>query len=158
MGLHKIRPARGAKKNRKRVGRGPGSGHGKTATRGSKGAKSGTELKAQRVLTDRRLAALTAGGEGAAAEGLSGALAALDKLSGHRSAVDALSLPGPQATAYYTKVNAAMLDVVSSVAGSSREPASRRVSGPRKWPWSRSTARAYADTRSARVTGAAPTL
>ena len=93
---------------------------------GSKGAKSGPELKAQRALTDRRLAALTAGGESAAAKGLSGALASLDKLDGHRSAVDALSLPGPQATAYYTKVNAAMLDVVSSVAGSSRVPALTR--------------------------------
>jgi large subunit ribosomal protein L15 len=36
-------PARGAKKRRKRIGRGPGSGHGKTATKGHKGllARSG---------------------------------------------------------------------------------------------------------------------
>jgi large subunit ribosomal protein L15 len=48
MGLHKIRPAKGAKKNRKRVGRGPGSGHGKTATRGNKGAKSRSGFRFKR--------------------------------------------------------------------------------------------------------------
>ena len=32
--------AKGAKKNRKRIGRGPGSGHGGTSTRGHKGAQS----------------------------------------------------------------------------------------------------------------------
>ncbi len=32
--------ANGAKKSRKRIGRGPGSGHGRTATKGSKGAQS----------------------------------------------------------------------------------------------------------------------
>ncbi|MGQ0666519.1 MAG: 50S ribosomal protein L15 [Nitrospiraceae bacterium] len=43
MNLHELRPARGAKKRRKRIGRGPGSGHGKTATKGHKGllARSG---------------------------------------------------------------------------------------------------------------------
>jgi len=40
MKLTDLRPARGAKKRRKRVGRGPGSGHGKTATRGHKGQKA----------------------------------------------------------------------------------------------------------------------
>ncbi len=40
MGLHNLRPAKGATRNRKRVGRGPGSGMGKTATRGEKGQKS----------------------------------------------------------------------------------------------------------------------
>lgn len=40
MKLHELRPAEGARKNRKRVGRGVGSGHGKTAGRGSKGHKS----------------------------------------------------------------------------------------------------------------------
>jgi large subunit ribosomal protein L15 len=40
MRLHDLHPAPGAVKNRKRVGRGPGSGHGKTACRGSKGQKS----------------------------------------------------------------------------------------------------------------------
>ncbi len=43
MNLHELRPAKGAKKRRKRIGRGPGSGHGKTATKGHKGllARSG---------------------------------------------------------------------------------------------------------------------
>lgn len=40
MALNNLRPPKGAKRPRKRVGRGPGSGHGKTASRGSKGAKS----------------------------------------------------------------------------------------------------------------------
>lgn len=38
--LHRLRPAKGANRKRKRVGRGPGSGHGKTAGRGHKGQKS----------------------------------------------------------------------------------------------------------------------
>ncbi len=43
MKLHTLAPAVGAKKNPKRIGRGPGSGHGKTATKGLKGilARSG---------------------------------------------------------------------------------------------------------------------
>jgi large subunit ribosomal protein L15 len=43
MKLHDLKPAAGAKKRRKRIGRGPGSGHGKTATKGHKGllARSG---------------------------------------------------------------------------------------------------------------------
>ena len=40
MRLNELSPAPGAVKKRKRVGRGPGSGHGKTATRGTKGQKS----------------------------------------------------------------------------------------------------------------------
>lgn len=40
MELHNLRPAAGAKRPRKRVGRGPGSGNGKTAGRGHKGQKS----------------------------------------------------------------------------------------------------------------------
>jgi len=40
MELHNLRPAPGAKRPRKRVGRGPGSGSGKTAGRGEKGQKS----------------------------------------------------------------------------------------------------------------------
>jgi large subunit ribosomal protein L15 len=41
--LHELAPARGARRRTKRVGRGPGSGHGKTATKGHKGqlARSG---------------------------------------------------------------------------------------------------------------------
>ena len=40
MRLDELRPAAGAKKRRKRVGRGPGSGHGKTSTKGHKGHKA----------------------------------------------------------------------------------------------------------------------
>ena len=40
MQLHDLTPASGSTKNRKRVGRGHGSGHGKTATRGYNGQKS----------------------------------------------------------------------------------------------------------------------
>jgi large subunit ribosomal protein L15 len=36
--LNQLRPAAGARKRRKRVGCGPGSGHGKTSCRGHKGA------------------------------------------------------------------------------------------------------------------------
>jgi large subunit ribosomal protein L15 len=38
--LHNLKPAPGATRNRKRVGRGPGSGNGKTAGRGHKGQRS----------------------------------------------------------------------------------------------------------------------
>lgn len=40
MNLHDLTPAEGSKRKRKRVGRGPGSGLGKTAGRGHKGQKS----------------------------------------------------------------------------------------------------------------------
>ena len=40
MGLDKLKPAKGSVRNRKRVGRGPGSGLGKTSGRGEKGQKS----------------------------------------------------------------------------------------------------------------------
>jgi large subunit ribosomal protein L15 len=40
MRLDDLRPAPGAVTRRKRVGRGPGSGHGKTSTKGSKGQKA----------------------------------------------------------------------------------------------------------------------
>jgi len=40
VGLDKLKPAKGSVRNRKRVGRGPGSGLGKTAGRGEKGQKS----------------------------------------------------------------------------------------------------------------------
>lgn len=48
MELNSIKPALGSTKNRKRIGRGPGSGHGKTATKGHKGqkARSGGSIKA----------------------------------------------------------------------------------------------------------------
>ena len=38
VGLHNLKPARGSRRPRKRVGRGEGSGLGKTARRGTKGA------------------------------------------------------------------------------------------------------------------------
>lgn len=40
MRLHELSPADGARKNRKRLGRGPGSGNGKTAGKGAKGQKA----------------------------------------------------------------------------------------------------------------------
>jgi large subunit ribosomal protein L15 len=40
MELSNLKPKKGAKHAKKRVGRGPGSGHGKTAGRGEKGQKS----------------------------------------------------------------------------------------------------------------------
>ena len=38
--LHDLSPTSGSHRNRKRVGRGPGSGRGKTSTRGEKGQKA----------------------------------------------------------------------------------------------------------------------
>lgn len=48
MELNQLKPALGSVKNRKRIGRGTGSGHGKTATKGHKGqkARSGGSIKA----------------------------------------------------------------------------------------------------------------
>jgi large subunit ribosomal protein L15 len=48
MALNKLRPPKGAKHAKKRVGRGPGSGHGKTASRGEKGAKSRSGFRHKR--------------------------------------------------------------------------------------------------------------
>jgi large subunit ribosomal protein L15 len=47
IGLHSLAPARGSRRPRKRVGRGEGSGTGKTAGRGQKGAgsRSGSKRK-----------------------------------------------------------------------------------------------------------------
>jgi large subunit ribosomal protein L15 len=47
-GVQDLRPAFGATRSRKRVGRGPGSGHGKTAGRGHKGQKSRSGYRHQR--------------------------------------------------------------------------------------------------------------
>src|SRR5580765_3990847 len=47
-GIHNLRPSPGATHYRKRVGRGPGSGHGKTAGRGNKGQKSRSGYHHQR--------------------------------------------------------------------------------------------------------------
>jgi large subunit ribosomal protein L15 len=48
-GLHSLKPAPGAKRDRKRVGRGQGSGYGKTSGRGHKGygARSGSKQRAR---------------------------------------------------------------------------------------------------------------
>ena len=48
MELNSLKPSLGSTKNRKRIGRGTGSGHGKTATKGHKGqkARSGGSIKA----------------------------------------------------------------------------------------------------------------
>jgi large subunit ribosomal protein L15 len=48
MSLSNLRPPRGAKHAKKRIGRGPGTGHGKTAGRGHKGAKSRSGFKFKR--------------------------------------------------------------------------------------------------------------
>ena len=40
MKINELSPAEGSRKKRKRVGRGPGSGHGKTCCRGHKGQRS----------------------------------------------------------------------------------------------------------------------
>ncbi len=40
MRIEELKPAAGSKKRKKRVGRGPGSGHGKTSCRGHKGQKA----------------------------------------------------------------------------------------------------------------------
>jgi large subunit ribosomal protein L15 len=40
MKLEDLRPAPGAKRRRKKIGRGPGSGHGKTAGKGNKGQRA----------------------------------------------------------------------------------------------------------------------
>jgi len=48
MALHNLKPACGATHKTKRVGRGPASGYGKTASRGQKGQKSRTGYSAKR--------------------------------------------------------------------------------------------------------------
>lgn len=48
MGLHNLQPAPGSTKNRKRVGRGQGSGTGKTAGRGNKGQKARSGYRKKR--------------------------------------------------------------------------------------------------------------
>jgi large subunit ribosomal protein L15 len=49
VGLHNLKPAPGSRRPRKRVGRGHGSGHGKTSGRGHKGAgqRSGAKERAR---------------------------------------------------------------------------------------------------------------
>src|SRR5690348_1474279 len=48
MDLSNLHPPAGQKRPRKRIGRGMGSGHGKTATRGSKGQHAGTGFSQKR--------------------------------------------------------------------------------------------------------------
>jgi large subunit ribosomal protein L15 len=45
MKLHQIKPAKGATHKEKRIGRGDGSGHGGTSTKGTKGAQSRAGFK-----------------------------------------------------------------------------------------------------------------
>ena len=45
MKLHELRPAKGATHKEKRIGRGDGSGHGGTSTKGTKGAQARTGFK-----------------------------------------------------------------------------------------------------------------
>src|SRR6201991_3483980 len=45
MKLHQLRPAKGATHKEKRIGRGDGSGHGGTSTKGTKGQQSRTGYK-----------------------------------------------------------------------------------------------------------------
>ncbi len=48
MELHNLKPAEGSTRKEKRIGRGQGSGHGGTSTRGHKGAKSRSGYKSKR--------------------------------------------------------------------------------------------------------------
>src|ERR671915_2461695 len=48
MELNNLKPKKGSRHAKKRVGRGPGSGHGKTAGRGEKGQKSRTGYSSKR--------------------------------------------------------------------------------------------------------------
>ncbi|HRG32835.1 MAG: 50S ribosomal protein L15 [Saprospiraceae bacterium] len=48
MELHNLKPAKGAIHREKRIARGEGSGHGGTATKGHKGAKSRSGVKVKR--------------------------------------------------------------------------------------------------------------
>lgn len=47
MNLNSLKPANGSTQSRKRIGRGEGSGHGGTSTRGHKGAKSRSGYKSK---------------------------------------------------------------------------------------------------------------
>lgn len=49
MELNNLRPAKGSVKSRKRIGRGTGSGHGGTSTRGHKGDKARSGAKQKRA-------------------------------------------------------------------------------------------------------------
>src|SRR5262245_23425537 len=99
MRLNDIKPAEGAARARKRVGRGIGSGHGKTAGRGHKGQKAraggfhkvgfeGGQMPLQRRLPKRGFVSLTK------ALNAEVRLSALNKLSGHAFDLSALKAAG----------------------------------------------------------------
>jgi len=72
--LTNLRPGRGARKKRKRVGRGIGSGHGKTSTRGQKGQNARNHVvpgfEGGQTPLHRRLPKLRGKGKGAMPIGL----------------------------------------------------------------------------------------
>ncbi|MBU6460935.1 MAG: 50S ribosomal protein L15 [Proteobacteria bacterium] len=99
MQLNTIKPAEGSKRERRRVGRGMGSGLGKTAGRGHKGQKSraggfhkvgfeGGQMPLQRRLPKRGFVSLTAGDTAQVR------LSALDKLPLDRIDILALKQAG----------------------------------------------------------------
>jgi methyl-accepting chemotaxis protein len=97
----------------------------------SAGKKFAAELPAQRRLTDAKLAALhaelrrSAGALNAAPEvatQLREAMAWVGKLSAHRAKVDALSITPPQASGFFTDMNAEFVDVNRTIASTSRAP------------------------------------
>lgn len=55
IGLHNLKPAPGSRHKRKRVGRGNASGHGTTATRGTKGQKSRSGVSGLKRLGMKRI-------------------------------------------------------------------------------------------------------
>ncbi|NLA74450.1 MAG: 50S ribosomal protein L15 [Deltaproteobacteria bacterium] len=61
MELNELSPVKGSRKNKKRVGRGPGSGHGKTSGKGHKGQKArsgatiGADFEGGQMPLQRRL-------------------------------------------------------------------------------------------------------
>jgi large subunit ribosomal protein L15 len=67
--LTNLKPGRGARKTKKRVGRGIGSGHGKTSTRGQKGQHARNSIVAGfeggQTPLHRRLPKLAGKGKGA---------------------------------------------------------------------------------------------
>ena len=99
MRLNDIKPAAGAKHARKRVGRGIGSGHGKTAGRGHKGQKAraggfhkvgfeGGQMPLQRRLPKRGFVSLTRALKAEVR------LSALNKLTGEEFDLSALKAAG----------------------------------------------------------------
>jgi large subunit ribosomal protein L15 len=99
MRLNSVKPAAGAKHARKRLGRGIGSGTGKTAGRGHKGQKArsggfhkvgfeGGQMPLQRRLPKRGFVSLTAG------QSAEVRLSALNRLTGDAFDLDGLKAAG----------------------------------------------------------------